>query len=353
VRILIDICHPAHTHFFHWVSDILKQRGHEVLVTSRDKEVTLKLLDEHRWSHRPLSAASTSGSFGLLRELFTRNIALWRVVMEFRPDVMTAIGGIFVAQVGFVSRIPSVVFYDTENAKLQNLLTYPFASVVAVPNCYRGWLPKAHVRYQGYHELSYLHPDYFTPDREIALANGLSSNGETFVLRVVSWKANHDIGETGWSKDLLRQVVGYLGRKGRVIISSEAQLPDDLQSYLYQGNPAEIHHVMAFSRLFVGESATMASECVVLGVIAIYAAHTGRGYCNEQEKRYGLLKNVTKLDVDALIYAIDELLSIPIEETKLRWQTMIDEADDVAEYAVSLILKVGNKRSSKNLNDPQ
>ena len=353
MRILIDICHPAHVHFFRWISDILKQRGHEVLVTSRDKEVTLKLLDEHRWSHLPLSAASTSGSFGLLRELFTRNIALWKVVREFKPDVMTAIGGIFVAQVGFVSRIPSVVFYDAENAKLQNLLTYPFASVVAVPNCYEGWLPKSHTRYQGYHELSYLHPDHFTSDRETALANGLSLNAETFILRIVSWNANHDVGETGWSQDLLREVVGYLGRKGKVIISSEAQLPEDLQPYSYQGNPAELHHVMAFSRLFVGESATMASECVVLGVMAIYAAHTGRGYCNEQERRYRLLKNVTELNVDALTCAIDELLAIPLDEIKLRWQTMIDEADDVAEYAASLILKVGNKQSFKNLNGPQ
>lgn len=338
MRVLIDICHPAHVHFFRWIAAILEQRGHEVLVTSRDKEVTLRLLNEHGWKHQQLSSASKSGTRGLLWELFVRNFALWRKVKEFRPDVMAAIGGIFIAQVGYLSRTPSVVFYDTENAKLQNLLTYPFASLVVVPNCYESWVPRGHVRYQGYHELSYLHPDRFTPDREVALSNGLAISGETFVLRVVSWMANHDVGERGWSPDLLRQVVRYLENKGKVILSSEAELPEDLKSQSYRGNPAELHHVMAFSRLFVGESATMASESVVLGIPAIYVAQTGRGYCNEQEMRYGLLRNITELSYNAITEAVEIMLTVPMDEMRDRHRTMLDESEDVAEYAASLII---------------
>ncbi|MDI9244966.1 DUF354 domain-containing protein [Marinobacter sp. CHS3-4] len=349
MKILIDICHPAHVHFFHWISEILTRKGHEVLVTSRDKEVTLRLLDEHGWAHRPLSNASTSGSLGLLRELVTRNFALSKVVREFRPDVMTAIGGIFVAQVGFLFRIPSVVFYDTENAKLQNLLTYPFASLVAVPNCYESWLPKAHIKYQGYHELAYLHPTWFTPCHETAVKNGLAPGGDTFVLRVVSWNANHDVGETGWSLDLLREVAEYLGAKGKVIISSESDLPKDLQHLSYAGNPSQLHHVLAFSNLFVGESATMASECVVLGVPAIYAAHTGRGYCNEQEHRYGMLKNVTNLTFESIRPAIDDQLALTAAERKARWTRLLEDTVEVADYAASLIEKTGMGVSATEL----
>ena len=103
------------------------------------------------------------------------------------------------------TRTPSVVFYDTENAKLQNILTYPFASVVVAPCAYQSWLPSSHIRYSGYHELSYLHPDNFQPNYEVAVRNGLAEKGATFFLRLVAWQANHDIGEKGWSTQSITQ----------------------------------------------------------------------------------------------------------------------------------------------------
>src|SRR5262249_20755089 len=40
-------------------------------------------------------------------------------------------------------------------------------------------------------------------------------------------------------------------------------------------------------------SATMASEAAVLGVPAVYVSPVGRGYTDEQETRYGLVRNFT------------------------------------------------------------
>ena len=37
----------------------------------------------------------------------------------------------------------------------------------------------------------------------------------------------------------------------------------------------------------------MASECAVLGVPSIYVSPLGRGYTDEEETRYGLVKNFT------------------------------------------------------------
>jgi hypothetical protein len=39
MKILIDIGHPAHVHFFKNAIRELEGRGHEVKVTARDKEV--------------------------------------------------------------------------------------------------------------------------------------------------------------------------------------------------------------------------------------------------------------------------------------------------------------------------
>lgn len=46
MKILIDINHPAHVHFFKNPIEILKKEGHEVVVTSRNKEFALQLLDD-------------------------------------------------------------------------------------------------------------------------------------------------------------------------------------------------------------------------------------------------------------------------------------------------------------------
>ena len=198
-------------HFFRNPINRLQESGHEISVTTRDKDCTLELLERFGINYQCVSSQNSGKVFGMARELLVRDFKLWRLARRLQPDVLAAIGGIWAAHVGWLLRKPSVVFYDTETARLQNALTYPLATRIVVPRCYQGKLPEHKtVRYNGYHELSYLHPDYFTPNREIALANGLASTGDTFLIRLVSWKASHDVGLKGWSPELLDAVVQNL-----------------------------------------------------------------------------------------------------------------------------------------------
>lgn len=333
MKFLFDINHPAHVHFFRHPITLLRARGHDIVVTSRAKEMALPLLDELDLSHRPLSTQRGKGIMSLGRELIQREMALYRVVRQEKPQALAAIGGTFIAHVGWLARIPSLVFYDTENARLQNAITYPLAGKVIVPRCYQGWTPRNRsVRYDGYHELSYLHPKHFTPDRRIAEQNGLDPTRDNFFIRCVSWQANHDLGERGWSTLLLNRLVEWLTTLGKVHISSETPLPAELADFTYHGKVSMVHHLMAHCRLYVGESATMASECAVLGVPAIYAAHTGRGYTDEQEQRYGLAKNLRLLDLEQLCQAIDALLAQPASSYQKRRQYLLADTIDVAEF---------------------
>ncbi len=338
MRVLIDIGHPAHVHFFKNPIHLLKNAGHDILVTSRDKEMALGLLDSLGLEHQQISAKGKTGLIALANELIARNYKLLKIARAFKPDIMSAIGGVSIAQVGRLIGVPSLVFYDTENARLQNAITYPFASCVVVPRSYEAWVPKhRHLRYDGYHELSYLHPLYFTPNRDKAIRNGLARKGDTFFVRVVSWEASHDIGEERWNAQLLIKLVDKLRDLGAVIISSEAPLPADLEPYRYRGNIYDVHHILAYCRAFIGESATMASECAVLGIPAIYAAKTGRGYTNEQEARYGLVKNLNLLRWDQLESALEELLAYPREHWKTARQELLNSTTDVAAFVAQCI----------------
>lgn len=338
VRILVDICHPAHAHFFRHPIAIWRAAGHQVMVTSRLKEVATHLLDAMGVPHRTLST-QRNGMLGMLRELIQRDWRLYRVAREFRPDVLTAIGGTFAAHAAWLARRPSVVFYDTENARLQNAITYPIASAVIVPRCYRGWLPRRHERYAGYHELSYLHPSRFCPSRDIALASGLADDRPTYLLRLVSWNANHDVGEPHLDLELVRSIAARLKQAGHLLISAEGDLPEDLARNRYLGAPEHLHDLMAFCAGYFGESATMASECAVLGVPAVYAACTGRGYTDEQEARYGLVRNAPQLLPEPMHAALDWLLARRAQDNASARERLLQDCIDVAACVAERVLQ--------------
>ena len=252
---------------------------------------------------------------------------------------MGAIGGIFVAQVGRFAGVRSVVFYDTENAKLQNILTYPFASKVVVPECYSSWVPpKKAVRYAGFHELAYLHPEYFKRDIQRAAVAGASSSDDTFVIRLVSWQANHDIGETGLALDTVRRLTELLSQRGTVLISSEMPLPDDLIPYQYKGGVNQFHHVLAYSRLVIGESATVASESVMLGTPAIYIANTSRGYIDQLSDEHGLLWKCEPSRSAEFFALVERVLSESEDDYLARHQRMLAACVDVPSVITEQLL---------------
>lgn len=288
MKFAIDVLHPAHVHFFRNFVGEMAARGHETLITARDKEHTFALLTAHGLAYVPISR-QRSGRPGLAAELVTRTVRFWRLARRFRPDYLLGIMGPTIALAGRALPARTVVFYDTEMARATNRFVYPLADLVCTPECYQGRVPGRHLRYPGYHELAYLHPDRFRPDPAVLAAHGLDGDEPLFLVRFVAWAASHDEGETGLSAAGKRRLVESLAGHGRVVISSESPLPEDLEPYRLRLPVEAVHHVLAAARLVVGESATMASEAAVLGTHAVFVSTTGRGYTDEQERRYGLV----------------------------------------------------------------
>ena len=303
LRILIDIVHPADVLFFLRPIRFWQERGDELLVLSRHKDVTCDLLDEFGIAHIPVTSAS-KGLVGLGSELLKRSFAIWRHARGFRPDVMVGFGGVSISHAGKLSGIPALSFYDTEEATLQARVTWPFITHVFVPESYDAPLPEGRfTRIPGIKELSYLHPDGFRPDMQKAQKAGLDPEQDNFFIRVVSWDANHDFGKQGWDASTLRSVIAQL--PGKIHLSSETPLPPDLQQYRYYGKLSQVHHLIAHCRLVVGESATMAAEAAVLGVPTIFSGDY-RGYIEELEK-FGLIVQSAQQDLpDAICAALKE-----------------------------------------------
>lgn len=342
MKILIDIGHPAHVHFFRNAIRSWNQSGDEVLITSRDKDVALQLLNGYGFTHNCLSCAHPA-KWSLGVELLIREFQLFWLARRFRPDVMVAIAGTFMVHVGRLLRIPTVVFYDTEHARLQNAITYPFADYICTPSAYLDDLGPKHVRYPGYHELAYLHPNSFTPDPQVLAEHGLHENERFFIVRFISWNASHDCDLRGFSEKGKRRLVQALLRQGRVIITSEKQLPAEYEPYRLAVSPIKIHDLLAFASLYVGEGATMASEAAMLGVPAIFVNSMHAGTIHEQSVKYGLIDQI--VDNDRLLARVEELLSAPgvRDEYARKREKMLSEKIDVTEWQIQFINQVAAK----------
>ena len=189
-----------------------------------------------------------------------------------------------------------------------------------------------HTLYAGYHELAYLHPNRFTPDPAVLAEFGVSPGEPYSIVRFVSWQAVHDRRERGLSAKQKRHLVEVLQRRGRVLISSEGALTGDLAGLAARGPVEKIHHLIAHARLVVGESATMSSEAAVLGVPAVYIATTGRGYTDDQERRYGLVRHFTEDQYDMALTAIEEILAAPPATWHDARQRLLAEKIDVTAW---------------------
>ena len=324
MKILFDLQHPAHLHFFRPVIARLKAEGHQVCITARDKDILVSLAAGYGIDVTVFGTAR-KGVFNLGKEWIYRQWRLNNILREFKPDVMMAVAGTFISFLGKLRHIPTYIFYDTEHATISNLLAYPFATCVYVPRCYRKKIRWKHDRYNGYHEIAYLHPNYFTPDDSVLEEIGLGS-GEIFTLvRFVGWGAGHDIGRSGLTTQNKIRAVKELSAHSRVFITSEGPLPPELETYRLRLEVTKIHSLMAYASLIFGESATMASEGAVLGVPGIYVDPVGRGYSDEQEREYGIVFNFThRQQNDAIKKAVSILSAYQNKKQEQRenWQNI-------------------------------
>lgn len=334
MRLIFDVLHPAHVHFFRHLAEVTMEQGGEVLFTARAKDVTLDLLRHHDLPHEELTGIG-GGMLGLGKELAIRTVKLGRRVRSFKPDLMLGIMGPVIAPLGRVMRVPSWVFYDTETAKLTNQYVYPLCDRLYLPDAYMGAAPRKAIRYPGYHELAYLHPSRFTVDPGVRAEAGLGD--EPFaVVRIVSWEASHDVGDTGFSDPV--EFVRWLSSRIRVVVSGERGVPDGIAEFALTLPPWRIHHLLAEASLYVGEGATMAAEAAILGTPSVFV-HTARlGYMVELEERYGLLWN-TPLQSRATELAsgvLDDLDAAASDWTRKRAK-MLEERIDVGAWLVSQV----------------
>lgn len=339
MNILIDIGHPAHVHMFKHAAHELMQHGHKVLFTTRDKEFEIRLLKEEGLSYVSLGKKRKSLS-GKIHNLIGFDYKVWKIAGRCKPDVFLSHGSITASHVAFIMKKPHIAFEDTFNFE-QVRLYKPFTKVILTSD-YQNPLSqdRRNISYAGYNELLYLHPNRFSPDKTVLRELGVSEDDKYVIIRFVAWNASHDVGHKGMTYENKIKAIQSFLPYAKVFISSEKELPQELEQYRIRIAPERMHDVMAFASLIFGESATMVTEGVVLGVPGIYIDSDGRYYTNSIADKYGLCFNYTENLVEqqrAILKGV-EILKNDKKDIKqdfaLRRTKMLSEKIDVTAFLV-------------------
>lgn len=307
-RILIDIGHPAHVHYFKHLIKALSLKGVQFLIIARDKEISHQLLKAYNLDY----ISRGKGKNGLIGKLFYTLKADWLIfkqALSFKPDLFISFGSPYAAHVAWLIRKPHIAITDTEHAKLGILAFIPFTGTILTPDVFYNDFGNKHVRFNSYIEYTYLHPKYFTSESDIKEQLGLNNNDKFVLFRFISWNASHDIGQHGIPDKLKEELVTLFSNNGyKILISAEGNLNKNLEPYRVKIAPEKIHSVLDAASFFIGESGTMATEAAILGTPSVYVNSLNAGVF-EDEVKHGILYSFRSSD--GLLHKLNILLTVP------------------------------------------
>ena len=357
-KIAVFLGHPAHFHLYkNAVSDLI-QGGHEIIYLIKRKDILENLVQESGVDYVVVrdKERSKSSKLGLMFSMLKMDWQVFKCLLKIRPRVLT---GTYCPIFSFFTAVPFISCNEDDAHVVPKFafLSYPPAKSILTPVvCDNGKWNNKSTKYPSYHELAYLHPNHFTASREVVESYGIDTSKPYFILRFSSLNAHHDDGIKGINTEIAQRLVDILAPHGQIYITSERELEPQFEPYRIRINPLDMHHVMAFASLYIGDSQTMAAEAGVLGTPFVrFNDFVGRiGYLRELEDVYQLgygihaspltdespiRRNdgtVQPSGTEALYSAVEQLVAMPADERQAtftaRREKMLREKIDYAKF---------------------
>jgi predicted glycosyltransferase len=278
MRVWVDISNSPQVPFFRPLIQLLRERGNDVEVTTREYAQTVELLALHGIPHEVVGPRhGGAAAAGKARALAGRLRALRRFARSRMFDVALSHASHELPLVACSLGIPCAYAFDYELAWVQHTLGCRAARRVVVPEA----IPQDRLgrlgaraskvrRYPGLKEEYYL--DGFEPDRSVLTALGLDPERVLVVVRTppdVSLYHRH-------GNPLFGDVLERLGRDEAVqavVLPRTAEQRDEIRtrslpSVLVPDHAIDAQSLVALADLVVSAGGTMNREAVALGVPA-------------------------------------------------------------------------------------
>jgi hypothetical protein len=302
VKVWIDISAPAHVLVFRPLIGLLRERGDEVEVTTREYAQTLELLEQHELEAEVIGKHGGRSRLGKAASLSGRLRALRRYAKGRGYDLALAHGSHELTITARRLGIPSATTHDYEYATLQHHLGDRAATKVVVPEAIPpermarfGVRPPKLLQYPGLKEEYYLHD--FEPDPSV-LGELLVNRERTLV--VVRTPPDVSLYHRR-SNPFFPKLLAHLGHEKSVHAVVLPRSPEQrdyvrelsLPSLIVPDKAVDAQSLIAVADLVVSAGGTMNREAAALGV-PVYTTYGGRiGGVDEMLIREGRLRPLT------------------------------------------------------------
>ncbi len=331
MKYLFEITHP---HFVHFYKNLIKMIGtQQIIITCQESELIQRLLDECGFEYK-IVGKKYLGLFKKIMGQFQYFFKIFRLIIKHDIDVVIGLSPSSMLAAKVCKRL-GVLFDDDDSAVqlLTKYFTIPFADYIITPHClsFENYGPH-HFIYRGYQELAYLSPKYFLPQKTVLGKYGLVEK-EYVVIRFNEFKAHHDLGHSGINPITKNKLVSLLQEDLRVLITTEGKIQPEFKDYQLLIDPVDIHDIIAFAKIYIGDSQTMSSEAAVLGTPSI-RCNTFKNkisYLKELEEKYHLTYAFLPNEDEAFLQKVREIIHNP--KVNILWHKrrnyMLSEMEDV------------------------
>ena len=285
MRVWIDISNSPQVLFFRPLVALLRERGHDVSVTTRDYAQTIDLLALHRIEHEVVGPRhGGAGAVGKARAMAGRLRALRRYARGREFDVALSHASHELPMAARSLGIPSSYAFDYEFARVQHGFGSRAARRVVVPEA----IPQDRLgglgaraakvrRYPGLKEEYALHG--FAPDARVVAELGIDSDDTLVVVRTPPDVSLYHREANPLFGDVLERLGRDPSIRAVVLPRTTGQRVEivgrDLPSVIVPERAIDAQSLVAHADLVVSAGGTMNREAVALGV-PVYTTFAGR-----------------------------------------------------------------------------
>lgn len=270
MKILFLICHPAHVHQFKYLIKDLQKEGNNIKVLALKKDNNTYLLKKYKIKYTQIANSTGNNPISKIIIALYTTFKIFFICKKYKPNFLIDRGSPMLSFNGFFCGIKHIVYNDNDFQNFSLNINKLFSWKIITSQYFKKNLGKKQIKINTLKELSYLHPKYFKPNKNIVNKYNININKPYAIVRFVAWKASHDTGIKHMSLEQKYKLIIGLSKFIKVYISTESNLPQKFDSYLLKIKPEDIHHIMYYSSIFISEGATMATESILLGIPTIY-----------------------------------------------------------------------------------
>jgi predicted glycosyltransferase len=297
-RFLFDLNHPADFHFFKNLFSHLEEKGYSFKVLARNKECLHELLEAQGI---PFISRGKGSHFLLGKYVYAGYILFLSFIqlVLFRPGLTLSLSSPYLITVSRFLRIPTLVYDDTDfNPRLLPLIKR--ADYIFTPANYPHTFHKNHFHIHTYKELAYLAP---SPPMEEDLSAAV-------FFRMTRTDSVHHASEARIGGSKLIQEINRISKNHPCFLSSETGKADHLSDKVMFPDRVNIHQDLKGCSAFWGNSATMATEAVILGIPSVFVGSEKFAYLKELED-HGLLFCFQPDELELSFKKLDDLINRP------------------------------------------